>query len=180
MFNPLNGSINDAARLAKARARVLACLLFCCLGVAQSDSASGDWPDLRFSADALEFADIRLSQVGAALAKDGSFQFSFEQLQGSGEPYVGNGLVLEGGLQELSLADDALDLRSELTARGLNAELTVVSRAGNVQVDLVAKDQPLASLRSFQGLPQELEWMNSGAFAGKNGSFGWTGPPGGV
>jgi hypothetical protein len=164
MLNPLKLSINDANRLAKAGAGASVFVLLCCFGVTQSVAASGDWPDLRFSADALEFRDIRLSQVGAALAEDGSFELSFQRLQGSGEPYVGTGLVLEGVLRELSLADDAVELRSELRARGLTAELTVVSRAGSVQADLVAKAQPLASLRSFEGLPPELEWVSGGAF----------------
>ena len=164
MLNLLKRSINDANRLAKAGAGALVFLLLCCFGVPQSVASPGNWPELRFSADAVEFRDIRLSQVGAALAEDGSFELSFQRLQGSGESYAGTGLLVEGVLRELRLADDAVELRSELRARGLSAELTLVSQAGRLQADLVAEAQPFASLRSFEGLPPELEWVNGGAF----------------
>jgi hypothetical protein len=164
MLNPLMRSINDANRLAKARAVRSACLLLCCLAWAQSGSALGVLPDLHFSADTLEYGDCRLSGVEAGVARDGTVQLSFERLHGPGEQYVGNGLILEGDLEELSLADETLKVRSNIRARDLNLELTVVSRAGRVQADLVAQAQPLASLRSFDGLPPELSWMSEGLF----------------
>lgn len=164
MLHPFRRSLNDACKLAKTRAMAWACLLLCSLGFVPSGSAFGDWPALRFSADDLEFGDTRLTQVAAALSADGSFELSFERLQGPGEAFVGNGLALGGSLEELSLSDDVLRLNSRLRARGMSADLTVESQAGDLTANLAAAAQPISALQSFEGLPAELGWVSGGVF----------------
>ncbi len=163
MSNPLDRSINDVNRLAKALFILPGFLLAGCL-LASPSVASADWPALRFSADQLEFGDLRFEAVQAALTESGSVQAAFGSMEGPGQTLMGDGLTLEGTLEELDVGDGDVRLRGRLAAWGLAADVSVVSQAGGLEVKLAAKQQSVAPLAGLRGLPPELEWLTGGEF----------------
>jgi len=85
-------------------------------------------PAFTFSAGSLEFADRRLEDLGLSLDAAGAFRFSFERMQGAGAEFLGQGLVVEGAIEEFDPAgpapdDRALTVRAALSSSGLAGRL---------------------------------------------------------
>jgi len=163
MSDPLNRSINDVNRLAKALFILPGFLLAWCL-LASPSAASADWPALRFRAGQLELGDVRFEAVQAELTQGGAVQIAFGSMEGPGQAFAGDGLMLEGALEEMHIGDGDLRLRGRLAARGLAADVSIVSQAAGLEVELAAEHQPVAALAGLQGLPPELKWLSGGEF----------------
>ena len=171
-------SINDVIKLAKALFFLPGFLLVGCL-LAFPSAATADWPALRFSAERLEVGDVRFEAVRAALTESGAVQAAFGSMAGPGQALVGDGLTLEGALEELDIGDGVLRLRGRLAAWGLAANVSIVSQAGGLEVELATAHQPLAPLADLRGMPPELGWLTGGDFdAGMKWHKGADGPAG--
>ena len=126
-------------------------------------------PPFTFSAGSLEFADRRLEDVRLSLDAAGVFRFSFERMQGAGAEFLGQGLVVEGALEEFDPAgpapdDRALTVRAALSSSGLAGRLLFRVGADELRIELATADQPLAALGDIPGLPEAVRWSRGGRF----------------
>jgi len=126
-------------------------------------------PAFTFSAGSLEFADRRLEDLGLSLDAAGAFRFSFERMQGAGAEFLGQGLVVEGAIEEFDPAgpapdDRALTVRAALSSSGLAGRLLFRLGADELRIELATADQPLAALGDIPGLPEAVGWSSGGRF----------------
>jgi hypothetical protein len=121
-------------------------------------------PRISFSAGSLEYAEQRLEGVRAGLEPDGSFRVTFAGMRGAAEAYFGQGLSVEGALEEVTREDDALALRASVSAHGLRSSLLLWSGADIMRLELEVEDQPVTALADVPGLPPAADWFSRGRF----------------
>lgn len=155
---PGNASPSKFWRLAGALF-CLAAALFCLAGPLQAAM-----PAISFGASSLEYAEQRLEGVRARLGPDGGFQVSFEGMSGSGEAYFGQGLAVEGALEEVIREDDSLALRMSVGAFGLRGRLLLWRGTDELRLELETVGQPVTLLAGIAGLPAETAWLSRGRF----------------
>ena len=137
----------------------LAAALFCLAGPLHAAM-----PAISFGASSLEYAEQRLEGVRASLEPGGGFQVSFERMSGAGEAYLGQGLVVEGALDEVIREDDVLALRMSVGALGLRGRLLLWWGTDELRLELEAVDQPVTLLAGLPGLPAGADWLSRGRF----------------
>jgi hypothetical protein len=151
---PCNASPSKFWRLAAA--------LFCLAAMARPLHAA--MPEISFGASSLEYAEQRLEGVRARLDPDGGFQVSFEGMSGAGEAYFGQGLAVEGALEEVIREDGSLALRMSVGALGLRGSLLLWRGMDELRLELETVDQPVTLLAGLAGLPAATAWLNRGRF----------------
>jgi hypothetical protein len=85
-------------------------------------------------------------------------------MSGPGEAYFGQGLAVEGVLDEVIRADDSLALRMSVGALGLRGRLLLWRGADELRLELETVDQPVTLLAGLAGLPAETAWLSRGRF----------------
>lgn len=138
-------------------------LLLCGAGLVHG-SVFAALPEISFSAASIEYGDLRLQKVRGDLSALGRFDLAFEQMTGPGEAYFRDGLVVSGLLGPLVTDGDNLEVSSTLEARGLNAQLRVTDRDGELALQLTFTGQPLNELAKWPGLPSAATWLSGGEF----------------
>jgi hypothetical protein len=121
-------------------------------------------PAFTFSAGSLEYADRRFEDARLSLDAAGVFRFSFERMQGAGAEFLGQGLVVEGALEEFVREEQDLTVRATLRSSGLAGRLLVRRGAGELRLELATTDQPVTALGDFPGLPEAVGWCSRGRF----------------
>jgi hypothetical protein len=121
-------------------------------------------PAISFSAGSLEYADRRFEDVRLSLDATGAMRFSFARMQGAGAEFLGQGLVVEGALEELIREDETLAVRSTLRSGGLAGQLLLSRGAEELRIELATVDQPVTALARVPGLPAASGWFSRGRF----------------
>jgi hypothetical protein len=151
---PGNASPAKIWRLAAA----LACL------VAPAGPLHAAMPALTFSASSFEYGEQRLENVRAHLAPEGRFRVSFEGMSGPGEAYFGQGLDVEGALDEVIREDDSLAVRMSVGAFGLRGRVLLWRGTDELRLEVETVNQPVTLLAGLAGLPAEMAWFSRGHF----------------
>ncbi|MGK2927697.1 MAG: hypothetical protein ACSLE2_18945 [Lysobacterales bacterium] len=139
-------------------AAALACL------VAPPGPLHAAMPALTFSASSFEYGEQRLEDVRAHLAPEGGFNISFGRMSGPGETYFGQGLALEGALDEVIREDDSLAVRMSVGALGLRGRVLLWRGTDELRLELETVNQPVTLLAGLAGLPAETAWFSRGQF----------------
>lgn len=117
-----------------------------------------------FSADEVEYGEIRLQDVSAGLEESGAFRFGFGAWSGPGATWLGAGVDLSGHLEELHSADGESRLSARLLFLGLEARLAGSARDDGYRIELGLDDQLVATLQDLRGAPPQLAWAKGGRF----------------
>lgn len=121
-------------------------------------------PDISFSAESLEYTDLRLQELRVNLEPDGRFELSFAGMRGAGEAIFGGGLAVQGLLEEVIREDEVLALRMTAGALGLEGRLLLWRGPGEQRLELEASGQPATALSGVPGLPPAAVWISRGHF----------------
>ena len=150
-------SIADRALSASAAV----CLVLSILAVSMP-TAWAAFPDIRFSADSIEYESVHLHKVDARLdaGKDFSISAGLAELRDWKRSY--DDLSVYGTLHTLESAEGRLLLRSSLRSGGLAAELEILAEAGDLAVELAIDRQKLTAFGDMDSLPPEFGWLSNG------------------
>jgi hypothetical protein len=119
-------------------------------------------PDIRFTAESIEYESLHLHKVDARLeaGKDFSISAGLAELGDWERSYAD--LSVNGTLQALETADGRLLLRSSLQSGTLTADLEFLAEAGDVSVELAIARQHLTAFGDMDFLPPEFGWLSNG------------------
>lgn len=164
-IQPLVKRIVQLSRLGNAAprraARGLRALVLCGVPLLQA-TAFAAMPEVGFRAASIEYGDLRLESVDAALDAAGRLRLEFGQLSGPGQAFLGEGLALEGLLESLSTDAGVQRVSGRLRARGLEALVTLENRGEAFLLEIEAQGLSLPALAGWPGLPPESAWVKRG------------------
>lgn len=148
--------------LCRFRGVVLIALLLSAL--ASQATAEDGYYDIRFRANKIVQGDVTAEGFEFSLDRAGRFSLTVDRLQGL--PVFQHGLLLEGELETLELADDATKASGLVDYRGVATAWTLSLEEGRSTLCLEADAKALGQLPELDAYSNELSWIRSGRFDG--------------
>lgn len=136
-------------------------LLLCLLACSQNLAVAA-YPEISFSAESIEHEDFILRDVKARLDGQGSFGLEAGQARLSAMDREFAALSLEGVLQELTLENGRIQLKSEVRSGAFEGQVEFLNDSGKLFLELDLARQDLPGLTDREGLPPELGWLSRG------------------
>jgi len=125
-------------------------------------TARAELPEIRFSAEAIEYGNMDLRQVRAQLDVEGRFGIEAGQAGIEGMKAAYSDLSLGGVLQTIEYQEGRVLMRAGLNSGRFEADLEITAGPGDLSADLWFKRQDLKSFTGLDILPAEIAWLRNG------------------
>jgi hypothetical protein len=131
------------------------------LAFAVHSQAIAALPAMGFNAESIEFGEVQLHSVGAALNKEGQFHITTGQIEFE-KKILHENLSLDGTLWPLESEAGQTRIHSSLHSGPFQADVVYTSDSGEVLADLVLNRQELSQLNELDFMPPEIAWLSKG------------------
>jgi hypothetical protein len=119
-------------------------------------------PDIRVTAQSIEYENVQLRQVDARLDAGKRFAVSIGLAELSDMEKSYDNLSVNGALQAFEHEEDRLLVRSSLQSGRFEADLELQIAAGDLSAELAIARQDLTGFDDIDILPPEFAWLSKG------------------